>query len=434
MINLDNLSGWDEEVGYGILQVHAFIFDVSLALNETLVKDFHRNGSNLGVVVTPNEKQLFVHNHNYDTVFVAISMTLYDKHGKITLSQIVSSKVTQFFNVSAPIPGNCNLHAPIFPMLELNIDLVDQHIEIRTPPAFDVTNTVFYKDFACGNESLTYESVYMALEPFDYSMPTYFENLEKMMSGQLTRKYNLARNFTTTNHGITKHFGLNPGTGLIFSTYVIGARGYAMYVPIVTYSCYFCRNDSKLSIKYTSYPSTTIVIIGILQIVGGILIGWMDIKKLKTIYRAESSIALVKGNLLGFFILRNIEGISDVNFARGVLLIAFTNMIVIHCFAAGPRMSLAFSDFSISFIAAFVMCSIYGDIHTATLELLMASCALALILTMFAVLPYFGPVVVVVVGTNVVVTGANSYLQRFLYDFFMNPSTAEYHTMADMVY
>jgi hypothetical protein len=92
--------------------------------------------------------------------------------------------------IVVPVPGGCNLEFPmvIYPML--NMQVTEAFIEVDTPPALDVTNTGFYEPFACGKDNLTYESFYKRLTPNDFSRPSYFEGLRKMMSGTFIKKYN----------------------------------------------------------------------------------------------------------------------------------------------------------------------------------------------------------------------------------------------------
>jgi hypothetical protein len=240
-LDLDNAEKIDR-MGFGIVQVHAYKYNVTLGYNKTIVRNFHQNGTNLGVVVTPYAKQLFVHNFNEDVVWVSISFIIYNKFGKT--ASPYSSAVLCHTLFSVPVPGGCNLEFPIqiYPMLNVKTD--GQLIEVDTPPAFDVTNTAFYQEFTCGKDNLTYESFYKRLRPNDYSLPSYFGGLKQMMTGNFSKKYNSSQNKAKQTGGIKKFYAKEPGTGMVFMTVVTGASGHSMYVPALTYSCEIDKWDS----------------------------------------------------------------------------------------------------------------------------------------------------------------------------------------------
>jgi hypothetical protein len=86
-------------MGFGIVQVHAHLYNVTLSHNETLVENFHRNGTNLGVVVspTPFERLFYIFNHNAVPVWSMVAFVMYDKQGKNFFLFLADNKGFQMY-------------------------------------------------------------------------------------------------------------------------------------------------------------------------------------------------------------------------------------------------------------------------------------------------------------------------------------------------
>jgi hypothetical protein len=326
-------------------------------------------------------------------------------------------------------------------MLEIRQD-DDRRLEVYTPSAFDVSNTGFYKNFTCDEESsMTYETMYLVLAPMDCSVTSYFESLRKMISGKFEHKYNLPRVINTRKGGLKKFYAKNPGTGMLFVSYVVGARQRSMFVPALTYSgscCCGCNVDklsSLLTIIGRTHPSVIIIIIGILQTVGGISSGLMNLCKLEKIDFLKY-LATLEGVFLAAFIMMSFSGvISNWILVGGFVIMFIANQLVI--IYAGPRVSSAILNFIIYVILLYVVSTVIFDTPSWKWAFLLLGSLLMMALTaVLEGLQIVGAVSVLAaaVGICVIAMGANMIMLGYLYDYFLNPAMAELNTMAEMVY
>lgn len=148
------------ENGFGILQVHSHLYDVSLAHNLTLSdKQFYESGTNLGFTIYPKgngSRQIrYIHNNHYFT-------------------NVSASIIFIRYNTTSPIPGACNMEynveeAPIL-MVTSEKDLTF----VETP----LSSTSRRSGKSCNQTNLQYLGYHLYLRHNDFS-------------GTITKMFNL---------------------------------------------------------------------------------------------------------------------------------------------------------------------------------------------------------------------------------------------------
>ncbi|XP_058066735.1 transmembrane 7 superfamily member 3-like [Anopheles bellator] len=208
----------DKNVGYALVQLNAYEYNVTLSYNSTLVDGGHLTGQNLGLVLY-GDGDLYAFNLN-PTQPVWVSLVL------------------MIYNVSAPVPGGCNLEFPVETSPILNITVTPDIIVIDTPPAA-VARTFQDAKNACGKARLQYESYYNVMASHDFTLRSYFNAIRSLIS-YANAKTNGHQNTLSRPLEINRReYGRQTGRGMVFVTVVIDPvhRGFSLYVPTYSYSC-----------------------------------------------------------------------------------------------------------------------------------------------------------------------------------------------------
>ncbi|XP_050091173.1 transmembrane 7 superfamily member 3-like [Anopheles aquasalis] len=219
-IRLANFSLNDHPtMGYALVQLNAFEYNVTLSYNSTIIEGGHLTGQNLGLLMY-EDGDLYAFNLNpYQPVWVSIVLMIY--------------------NSSAPVPGGCNLEFPVETSPVLNVTLTPATIIVDTPPASVALQFRNNSSNACGNARLKYESYYIQMASHDFSQRSYFNALRSLM-GYATAKTAGHQNTLSSPLHVNRHeYGRQPGRGMVFVTVVTDSvhRGFSLYVPGHTYSC-----------------------------------------------------------------------------------------------------------------------------------------------------------------------------------------------------
>jgi hypothetical protein len=134
---------------------------------------------------------------------------------------------------------------------------------------------------------------------------------------------------------------------------------------------------------YPYKPSVCTIIIGVHQIVGGILIGLLDmdldINRMKTILGLKwiNFFAAVKVYILWELMLRNFEASSNWTDYGAIIFIIFVRVAIM---SKGPRISFAIWNFAINIWLACVMFMATDDTNSLTWTSLVWSILIAQII------------------------------------------------------
>uniref|UniRef100_A0A182X0W1 TM7S3/TM198-like domain-containing protein n=1 Tax=Anopheles quadriannulatus TaxID=34691 RepID=A0A182X0W1_ANOQN len=218
-IHLSNYSkNAGDQVGYALVQLHAFEYNVTLSYNSSIVDGGHLSGQNVGLLMY-GDGDLYAFNLNtHQPVWVSLVLMLYNR--------------------SAPVPGGCNLEFPVEISPVLNLTLTPEVIIVDTPAAA-VAKPFQGTPNACGKARLEYESYYYIMPTHDFSQRAYFAAINKLIS-YANAKVQGRQNALHAPLLLNRHtYGRLTGRGMVFVTAVIDPvhRGFALYVPTHTYSC-----------------------------------------------------------------------------------------------------------------------------------------------------------------------------------------------------
>uniref|UniRef100_A0A182TCB4 Uncharacterized protein n=1 Tax=Anopheles maculatus TaxID=74869 RepID=A0A182TCB4_9DIPT len=207
-----------QNVGYALVQVNSFEYNVTLSYNSSIVDGGHLTGQNVGLLMY-GDGDLYAFNLNpHQAVWVSLVLMLY--------------------NTSAPLPGGCNLEFPVEISPILNLTLTPEIIIVDTPAA-SVAKPFQGSPNGCGKARLEYESYYYIMPTHDFSQRTYFSAINRLLSyasAKLSGRQNTLHAPLLPNR---HKYGRITGRGMVFVTAVIDPvhRGFALYVPAHTYSC-----------------------------------------------------------------------------------------------------------------------------------------------------------------------------------------------------
>uniref|UniRef100_A0A182YJ10 TM7S3/TM198-like domain-containing protein n=1 Tax=Anopheles stephensi TaxID=30069 RepID=A0A182YJ10_ANOST len=207
-----------QSVGYALVQLNAFEYNVTLSYNSSIIEGGHLTGQNVGLLMY-GDGDLYAFNLNpHQAVWVSLVLMLY--------------------NTTAPIPGGCNLEFPVEVSPILNLTLTPEIIIVDTPAA-SVAKPFQGSPNGCGKARLEYESYYYIMPTHDFSQRTYFAAINRLLSytaAKLSGRQNTLHAPLLPNR---HKYGRITGRGMVFVTAVIDPvhRGFALYVPAHTYSC-----------------------------------------------------------------------------------------------------------------------------------------------------------------------------------------------------
>uniref|UniRef100_A0A182QCD2 TM7S3/TM198-like domain-containing protein n=1 Tax=Anopheles farauti TaxID=69004 RepID=A0A182QCD2_9DIPT len=261
----------DQAVGYALVQLHAFEYNVTLSYNSTPVDGGYLSGQNVGLLMY-GDGDLYALNLN-------------------PLQPVWVSLVLMLYNTSAPIPGGCNLEFPVEISPVLNLTLTPQIIIVDTPAA-SVARPFQGSPNGCGKARLQYESYYYTMPMHDFSQKAYFNAIRQLIS-YANAKSNGRQNTLHAPLLPNRHkYGRINGRGMVFVTAVVDPvhRGYALYVPTHTYSCKPFINPSEC--YGMNIPLRMMAVILAIIAVVEVVTGWLPL-----IVKAPVMIACL--NMLG---------------------------------------------------------------------------------------------------------------------------------------
>uniref|UniRef100_A0A182PNU5 TM7S3/TM198-like domain-containing protein n=1 Tax=Anopheles epiroticus TaxID=199890 RepID=A0A182PNU5_9DIPT len=254
-IHLANYSkNAGEQVGYALVQLHAFEYNVTLSYNSSIVDGGHLSGQNIGLLMYGDGDLYAINLNPTQAVWVSLVLMLY--------------------NTSAPIPGGCNLEFPVEVSPILNLTLTPDIIIVDTPAAA-VAKPFQGAPNGCGKARLEYESYYYLMPTHDFSQRSYFAAINNIIS-YASAKASGRQNSLHAPLLLNRHeYGRLTGRGMVFVTAVIDPvhRGYALYVPTHTYSCkpfLELADCYGLNIPYRVL-AIVLTIIAVLEVVMGFL-------------------------------------------------------------------------------------------------------------------------------------------------------------------
>ncbi|XP_055626803.1 transmembrane 7 superfamily member 3-like [Toxorhynchites rutilus septentrionalis] len=217
-IQLRNMALHAKDIGFALIQVHAFEYNVTLSYTNTIVTGRHLTGTNLGLTLR-NDGTLYAINTN-------------------PLQDIWISLVLMLYNKTAPIPGGCNMEYPVDISPVMNLTLEESVIEVDTPPA-SVARRFNTSENQCGKIELKYESYYLSMPTYDFSQYTYFTYIRKLISYASAKASGRLNSLASVHSRIKRVYDRQVGRGMVFVTVAIDPvhHGFSAYVPIQTYAC-----------------------------------------------------------------------------------------------------------------------------------------------------------------------------------------------------
>uniref|UniRef100_A0A1Y9H2S6 TM7S3/TM198-like domain-containing protein n=1 Tax=Anopheles dirus TaxID=7168 RepID=A0A1Y9H2S6_9DIPT len=254
LVNYTRIAG--ETVGYALVQLHAFEYNVTLSYNSTLVDGGHLSGQNVGLLMY-GDGDLYALNLN-------------------PLQPVWVSLVLMLYNTSAPIPGGCNLEFPVEISPILNLTLTPEVIIIDTPAA-SVARPFQGSPNACGKARLLYESYYYTMPMHDFSQRSYFSAIRALISYANAKASGRQNTFHAPLLPNRHKYGRIDGQGMVFVTAVIDPvhRGYALYVPTHTYSCKPFINQAEC--YGLNIPLRTLAVLLTIIAVLEVVMGWLPL-------------------------------------------------------------------------------------------------------------------------------------------------------------
>lgn len=217
-IQLKNMSRYGKNVGFALIQVNAYEYNVTLSYTNTIIDGRHLTGLNLGLVLYEDGSLYAINMNPHEDVWVSLVLMLYNK--------------------TAPLPGGCNMEFPVEISPVMNLTQKESTIEVDTPPAA-VAKQFQVPDNQCGKAKLTYESYYLTMPSYDFSQRTYFTYIRKLISYASAKASGRLNNLTTASLAIKRVYDRQVGRGMVFVTVAIDSvhQGFSAYVPVHTYAC-----------------------------------------------------------------------------------------------------------------------------------------------------------------------------------------------------
>ncbi|KAJ6639691.1 Transmembrane 7 superfamily member 3, partial [Pseudolycoriella hygida] len=274
----------DLKYGFGILQVHSCWYNLTLSYNRTIQRNFHENGTDLGLTLYPwqqNPQELYVHNHNYFTsVNISVALILYNK--------------------TTPEPGGCNMEYPMANTPLLIVTFHKKFMNVDTPLAAfraDESNEVK----RC-NASLSYIGYHLYLNRGDYTCRSLFDGIKSFMTVGGIEEMGIPSAAVPGGAAHRRSYVTVPGTGIVFQTIVSGEAGTSSYVPRFTTSC----SPPLLETSCDAFDSALYrVLAGLLVSVGIIRAYFCDFLKAIGVF--------IDGFIFGLLLTFNLTHLSEAN-------------------------------------------------------------------------------------------------------------------------
>ncbi|XP_001653967.3 transmembrane 7 superfamily member 3 [Aedes aegypti] len=214
-IQLVNMARNGNNVGFALIQVNAYEFNVTLSYTKTIIDGSHLTGLNVGLILNQDGNLYAINTNPHEDIWISLVLMLYNK--------------------TAPLPGGCNMEFPVEVSPVMNLTLLESTIEVDTPPA----SVARQFNESCGKAELRYESYYLSMPSYDFSQKTYFNYIRNLISYANAKASGRLNNLTTAMPSIKRIYDRQIGRGMVFVTVVIDPvhRGFAAYVPVHSYAC-----------------------------------------------------------------------------------------------------------------------------------------------------------------------------------------------------
>lgn len=218
-IQLTNMSRNGRNVGFALVQVNAYEFNVTLSYTETIIEGNHLTGLNLGLVLYEDGNLYVINTNPHEDIWISLILMLYNK--------------------TAPLPGGCNMEFPVDVSPVMNLTLGESTIEVDTPPA-SLARQFNSSENDCGKARLKYESYYLSMPSYDFSQKTYFTYIRNLISYANAKASGRLNNLTMSMPGIKRIYDRQIGRGMVFVTVVVDPvnHGFSAYVPVHSYACH----------------------------------------------------------------------------------------------------------------------------------------------------------------------------------------------------
>lgn len=214
-IQLLDMARHGKNVGFALVQVNAYEFNVTLSYTKTIIEGSHLTGLNLGLILQQDGVLYAINTNPHEDVWISLILMLYNK--------------------TAPLPGGCNMEFPVKVSPVMNLTLGESTIEVDTPPASPAGQ---FRE-SCGKAQLKYESYYLSMPSYDFSQKTYFNFIRKLITYANAKASGRLNNLTSSVPSIKRIYDRQIGRGMVFVTVVVDPvhRGFAAYVPVHSYAC-----------------------------------------------------------------------------------------------------------------------------------------------------------------------------------------------------
>uniref|UniRef100_A0A8D8A333 Transmembrane 7 superfamily member 3 n=1 Tax=Culex pipiens TaxID=7175 RepID=A0A8D8A333_CULPI len=218
-IQLRQMDHHGRDVGFALVQINAYEYNITLSYNATIIDGSHLTGRNVGLVLYGDGTLYAINTNVHEDVMVSLVLMLYNK--------------------TAPLPGGCNLEFPVEISPVMNLTLKESTIEVDTPPA-SLAKQIPPPENQCGKSNLRYESYYLSMPSYDFSQRTYFTYIRKLISYANAKASGQINNITSPLlTGIKRVYDRQVGRGMVFVTVAFDPvnHGFSAYVPVHTYAC-----------------------------------------------------------------------------------------------------------------------------------------------------------------------------------------------------
>ncbi|XP_073999353.1 transmembrane 7 superfamily member 3-like [Rhodnius prolixus] len=219
-------------VSFIVLQVHTFLYPVTLKYTNDITNNNNVNGTNIGLVKFTKLKSTLIfylrsfHNWKIHALIAAVGYT--DK---------------------SPVPGGCALASPTEMAPYLDINYTDSIISVNGGPSSYNSTTYCNK-----TSGVKYTFYHTFVPEWDFTEETYFTSILNMMTYDSVIYRSLVALEAPTGPILQRLFSSYPGIGRVFTIVATAPSGaVSVYVPTFTYSCNITINTDSCGLPMTTF-------------------------------------------------------------------------------------------------------------------------------------------------------------------------------------
>lgn len=373
-------------VHFIVLQVHSYLYNVTLSYNRLKQPHKYITGSNVGLVqiIGPlRMAQFYLENNNTFNATVLMTVIAYGRN--------------------APIPGGCNMEFSVETAPYLQVKHTAAVVTVEFQPAAPYGT--------CNLPILSYEVYHMYMPEKDYSIETYFDSLKKMMTADRIKENGRKVAASLIGPEMRRVFSAYRGTGSVFGVIArIGPTSYSVYIPAQSYACstiHYTDNCQVLTSAFSKAVCAVLIFIGLFLCIFG-----------HTIFKAEMFLlSFLTGGLITYVVitLQQTYSGSFTIFLSCIFGIGsgMAWLFIWSCFGI-PVLSVLIATFSLGFlIASIIFYTDLGDYPLLESDLnywlTFACCVLVLTLCLVNTMHKANVLACAVIGSYTVIIPVDYY-------------------------